>query len=155
MRVTAVLLLCVATAAAAAAAPAAGEGPPPEVLFQQFDLFGTWASDCAAEASPANPHITIRQPAPGVILEDHDLGPQNVVNRYSVLAAQKLSATRLALQVIFQPGREDQERQKLVWAVHGGTLRTLFNQPNDGAARVKNGVAVKYGVETPLLRKCK
>jgi len=155
MRVAAVLLLCVATAGAAAAAPGASQGLPPEVLFKQFDLFGTWASDCAAAASPANPHITIRQPAPGVILEDHDLGPHNVVNRYSVLAAERLSATKLSLQVIFQPGREDEERQKLVWAVKGDTLRTLFNQPNDGPARVKNGVALKYGAETPLLRKCK
>ena len=87
MRLAAVLLLCVAAAGRAAAAPAAGEGPPPEVLFQQFGLFGTWASDCAAQPSPANPHITISQPAPGVVLEDNDLGPDNVVNRYSVLAA--------------------------------------------------------------------
>ena len=147
----AVLLLCIATAGSAAA----GEGPPPEVLFQQFGLFGTWARDCAAEASPANPYVSISQPAPGVILEDNDIGPDNVVNRYSVLAAKKLSSTRLSLQVIFQPGKEGEERQTLVWAVKDGTLRTLFNQPQDGPVRVNDGVVVEYGIATPLLRKCK
>jgi hypothetical protein len=136
-------------------AGATDEGPPAEVVFQQFGLFGTWASDCTAKPSPANPHITISQPAPGVILEDHDLGPHNVVNRYSILAARKLSATRLSLQVIFQPGREGEERQKLVWRVKDGTLRTLFNQPQGGPVRVKDGVAVGLGIATPLLRKCR
>ncbi len=148
-------VLGVLVAAAWAATGAATEGPPPEVLFQQFGLFGTWAGDCAADASPGNPKITISQPAPGVILEDHDLGPHNVVNRYSVLEARKLSATRLALHVIFQPGREGEQRQKLVWAVKDGTLRTLFNQPQGGPVRVQDGVAVKFGIATPLLRKCK
>lgn len=138
----------------ATALPAAADGPSPEQLFRQFDLFGTWASDCAAQASPANPHVLIHMLAPGVILEDHDLGPENVVNRYSVLAAEKLSDTQLAVKVIFQPGREGEERQKLVWAVHDRTLRTMFNQPQDGPARVKDGVAVKFGVATPVLNKC-
>jgi hypothetical protein len=150
------LLLFVATAwplAAPAAAPAAG--PPPEQVFQQFGLFGTWASDCTADASPDNPHVTISQPAPGVILEDNDIGPDNVVNRYSVLAAKKLSDGKLSLKVIFQPGKEDEERQTLIWSVHDGTLRTMFNQPQNGAVRVKDGVAVGYGIQTPLLKKCK
>lgn len=150
MRRMAVLILAVA-----AALPAAASTPPPEQLFQQFGLFGTWASDCAAIASPQNPHVIISQPAPGVILEDNDIGPDNVVNRYSVLAAEKLSATQLSLQVIFQPGKEDEERQTLVWAVHDGTLRTMFNQPKDGPVRVKDGMAVGFGIETPVLRKCK
>lgn len=157
MRRAAVLGLVLATAWAvtASAAGDSGEGPPPEVVFQEFGLFGTWAIDCAVKASPANPHITISQPAPGIILEDHDLGPHNVVNRYSILAARKLSGTRLSLQVIFAPGRKNEERQKLVWRVKDGTLRTLFNQPKDGPVRVRDGVAVGYGIATPLLRKCK
>ena len=135
------------------ALPAAADSNP-EQLFRQFGLFGTWASDCAAEASPANPHVKIHMLAPGVILEDHDLGPDNVVNRYSILAAERLSDTQLAVQVIFQPGKEGEERQKLVWSVHDRSLRTLFNQPQDGPVRVKDGVAVKFGIETPVLRKC-
>ena len=145
---TAAVFLFLLTALPAAA------GSSPEQLFQKFHLFGTWASDCAAEASPANPRVTIHAIAPGVILEDHDLGPKNEVNRYSILSAEQLSDTQIAVQVIFQPGQEDEERQKLVWSVHGRTLRTLFNQPQGGPVRVKDGVAVGYGIETPLLRKC-
>jgi len=147
VRIAAVFLFLV-TALPAAAAPSIDE------LFHRLGLFGTWAGDCSAPASPADPHVTIHAIAPGVILEDHDLGPQNEVNRYSILSAEPLSATQIAVQVIFQPGKADEERQKLVWSVHDGTLRTLFNQPQDGPVRVKDGVAVGYGSKTPLLRKC-
>ena len=147
VRIAAVVLYLV-VALPAAAAPSIDE------LFHRLGLFGTWASDCAASASPADPHVTIHAIAPGVILEDHDLGPDNEVNRYSILSAQPLSGTQIALQVIFQPGQEDEERQKLVWSVHNGTLRTLFNQPQGGPVRVKDGVAVGYDVKTPVLRKC-
>lgn len=144
----AAVFLALVSALPAAAAPSIDD------LFQRLGLFGTWASDCAGKASVANPHVTIRAVAPGVILEDHDLGPDHVVNRYSILSAEQLSATQVAVQVIFQPGKEDEERQKLVWSVHGSTLRTLFNQPQGGPVRVKDGVAVGYGIETPLLKKC-
>lgn len=145
---TAAVFLVLLTALPAAAGPSIDE------LFQRLGLFGTWASDCAGKASAANPHVKIHAVAPGVILEDHDLGPNHVVNRYSILSAEQLSATQIAVQVIFQPGKEDEERQKLVWSVQDGTLRTLFNQPQDGPVRVKDGVAVGYGVATPLLRRC-
>ena len=135
---------------AAASAPASTT----EGLFRQFGLFGTWAVDCKQDASPENPRVSITMPSPGLIMEDHDLGKDNAVNRYSVLSAEKLSDTRLAVSVIFQPGKDTEERQKLVWAVHDGTLRTLFNQPVNGPVRVKDGVAVGYSIQTPLLKKC-
>ncbi len=139
---------------AAAMSAAATPAPSTEDLFRQFGLFGTWAVDCNQDASPDNPRVSITSPSPGLILEDHDLGRDNAINRYSILSAEKISDTRLSVQVIFQPGKDTEERQKLVWAVHDGTLRTLFNQPQDGPVRVKDGVAVVYGIQTPLLKKC-
>ncbi len=44
MRIVAVFVLAAATAMSAAAEQAASI----DALFQQFGLFGTWASDCAA-----------------------------------------------------------------------------------------------------------
>ncbi len=148
MRFVMALVLAAATSAAATPAPSADD------LFRQFGLFGTWAVDCRQDASPNNPHVIITAPSPGLILEDHDLGTDNARNRYSILSAEKLSDTLVAVQVIFQPGKEAEERQRLIWAVHDGTLRTLFNQPQDGPVRVKDGVAVAYGIKTPLLKKC-
>lgn len=150
MRLLAALWLASMLSTAAAGA----SSPSTEDLFRQFDLFGTWAVDCRRDASPDNPRVSITMPSPGIILEDHDLGKENAINRYSILSAEKLSDTRIAVQVIFQPGKENEERQRLVWAVHDRTLRTLFNQPQDKPVRVKDGVAVGYGVKTPLLRKC-
>ena len=149
MRWVVALVLAAVMSAAADAQPLTTEE-----IFHQFGLFGTWAVNCKREASPDNPRVTIYTPSPGLILEDHDLGSDNAVNRYSILSAEKLSEMRLSVQVIFQPGKDTEERQKLVWAVHDGTLRTLFNQPQDGPVRVQDGLAVAYGVQTPLLKKC-
>jgi len=123
-------------------------------LFEQFGLFGTWATDCARPATPINPHVSITHPSSGLVLEDHDLGPDFAINRYSVLSAEQISATNLAVNVIFQPGTEVEERQKLIFAVRGNTRRTLFNQPDGGAVRVKDGVALARGKKTPVLQKC-
>ncbi len=147
MRLVAALVLAAVMSAAEAA-------PSTEELFQQFGLFGTWAVDCKRSPSPDNPHVNITSPSRGLILEDHDLGKDNTVNRYSILSAEKLSATQISVRVIFQPGGGSEERQRLIRAVHDGTLRTVFNQPEDGPVRVKDGVAVAYGVRTPLLKKC-
>jgi hypothetical protein len=90
----------------------------------------------------------------GLVLEDHDLGPEFAVNRYSVLSAEQVSATSLSVSVIFQPGTEAEERQRLIFAVRDNTRRTLFNQADGGAVRVRDGIAVARGSKTPLLQKC-
>jgi hypothetical protein len=71
-----------------------------------------------------------------------------------VLSAEQVSATSLSVSVIFQPGTEAEERQKLIFAVRDNTRRTLFNQADGGAVRVKDGIAVARGSKTPLLQKC-
>lgn len=133
--------------------PHAGAAPVEDV-FQKFGLFGTWAADCEKPATPANPRVTITTPSAGLVLEDHNLGPDFAVNHYSVLSAEQLSTTNISVDVIFQPGTEGEERQKLVLAVRDNTRRTVFNQTDGGAVRVKDGVALARGSKTPLLRKC-
>ena len=148
MRIAAVLMLAAATVVAAAQTAAV------DALFRQFGLFGAWASDCGAPASPANPHVSITVPSPGLVLESHDLGPNYTINRYSMLSAERLSAEQISVDVIFQPGIDDEERQKLVFLVRKGTRRTLFNQVDGGPVRVKDGIVVARGVKTPVLNKC-
>ncbi len=138
--------------AALAIMPAAA--PSVENLFQEFDLFGNWAADCKQPATPANPHVGITMPSPGLVLEEHDLGADFARNRYSVLSAEKLSATSLSVAVIFQPGAQGEERQTLVFQIRKATRRTMFNQPAGGAVRVKDGIALARGSKTPVLRKC-
>ncbi len=149
MRLTIVFLLvaffCVVGDASAASV---------DELFQQFGLFGTWAADCNQPATPANPRVSIITPSAGLVLEDHNLGPDFAINRYSILSAEKTSPNGLSVEVIFQPGTEVEERQKLVFAVRDNTRRTIFNQTNAGVVRVKDGIALARGSKTPLLRKC-
>lgn len=125
-----------------------------EALFHQFNLFGTWAVDCQEMPAPANPHVGISNPSAGLVLEDHDLGGGYAANRYSVLSAQALSPTRLAFEAIFQPGREGEERQRMIFQIRDNTRRTLFNQVDGGAVRVRNGIALAGRARTPVLRKC-
>ncbi len=145
MRLVAVLVFVAATSAAAA---------PVDTLFQEFGLFGTWAPDCKQPATPANPHVSITIPSPGLVREEHDLGPNYTVNQYSMLSAERLSADELSVEVIFQPGTETEERQKLVFQVRKDTRRTMFNQPQDGPVRVKDGIVLARGAKTPVLNKC-
>ncbi len=70
------------------------------------------------------------------------------------LSAERVSASSISVEVIFQPGTEVEERQKLVFSVHDNTRRTMFNQADGGTVRVKDGVALARGSKTPLLRKC-
>jgi hypothetical protein len=72
-----------------------------------------------------------------------------------VLSATRLSATEVALEVVFQPGNEVAHQQKLVMRVAHGRRRTLFNQPQDDKVRVKDGVVLGVGVKTPTLTKCR
>ncbi len=145
MRLVVVLVLAGATSAAAA---------PVDMVFQEFGLFGTWAPDCKQSATPTNPHVSITTPSPGLVREDHDLGPNYTVNHYSMLSAERLSADELSVEVIFQPGTETEERQKLVFLVRKDTRRTMFNQPDNGPVRVKDGIVLARGAKTPILNKC-
>jgi hypothetical protein len=150
MRIAAVMVLAFATAMPSATAKAASV----DELFQQFGLFGTWAADCEEAASPANPHVNITTPSAGLVLESHDIGSLYAINRYSMVSAERISTEQLSVTVIFQPGTETGERQKLVFRVRARTRRTMFNQPDGGEVRVKDGVVLSQGVKTPVLRKC-
>lgn len=147
-------LVAVIGVAALVALPEIAYAASVEEVFQEFGLFGIWATDCNSPATPGNPHVSVTAPSAGLVLEDHDLGPDFAVNRYSVLSAESVSRTNVSVQVIFQPGTTGEERQKLVFAVKNNTRRTIFNQSDAGAIRVKDGIAVARGSRTPLLRKC-
>ena len=149
MRIAAFIVVAVA-----AAVQTAAQAAPVDALFQQLGLFGTWASDCGRPASPDNPHVNIATSSPGLVVENYDFGRDYAVNHYSVLSAERLSDDRLSVEVIFQPGTDAEERQKLVFLVHDRRRRTLFNQPEGGAVRVKDGVVLARGIKTPVLTKC-
>jgi hypothetical protein len=126
-----------------------------EKLFARSGLFGTWAVQCKARPTPANPHVSISNPSAGLVLEDQDFGAGTSVNRYTVTAAEALSPTRLAVEVIFRPGKTDEERQRLIYEIRGDTRRTLYNRTAGGAVRVKEGIVLAAGKRTPVLKKCR
>jgi hypothetical protein len=123
-------------------------------LFKIYDLFGEWAVDCKAQASPENPHVVVNEPEPGRVIERHDLGQRYGTNTYRMLNAHRVSATRIGIEAVFQPGSEAEQTQEIVLSVRDGARRTMFTRVQGGAVRVKDGAVVGYDVRTPTLRKC-
>jgi hypothetical protein len=149
MRLAAVLALM-----AAIIMPAAASETSVDELFHAFWLFGTWAPDCKRAASPENPHVSITTPSAGQVLEEHDLGDGVAINRYKMLSAELLSDDLLSVRTIFQPGTAEERHEQLIFRIRGGTRRTLFNRPDGGEVRVKDGVVLSNESKTPLLHKC-
>ncbi len=149
MRVVSALVLA---ALASSASPPASTGV--SALFKDYGLFGEWAVDCKAQASPDNPHVTVSEPEPGRVVERHDLGSRFTANTYRMVDAHRVSNTRIAIEAVFQPGSEEEQTQELVFSLRDRTRRTIFTQIEGGAVRVKDGVAVGYGFKTPRLKKC-
>lgn len=123
-------------------------------LFKEYGLIGEWAVDCKADASPANPHVEVSEDETGHVVERHDLGPNYRVNAYRMLAAHRVSPSRVSVEAVFEPGDDSDQRQELTFSVRDGTRQTLFTKIEGGAVRVKDGVALGYGVKTPRLKKC-
>jgi hypothetical protein len=140
----------VGTPASSAAVPESAVGD----LYRAFGLLGTFAADCGRPATPDNPYVSVTAPSAGLVLENNDVGPGYATNRYSVLAARRLSADRLEVTVLFRPGAEGEERQTLVFEARNGTRRTIFNRVEGGAIRVRHGIVLAHGIKTPLLKKC-
>src|SRR5262249_59600610 len=88
--------------------PGQADAASADELFRHFNLFGTWATDCKNPPTPSNPFVSITTPSAGLILEDHNLGPDYAVNRYSVLSADQVSSTSVAVNVIFLPASHTQ-----------------------------------------------
>lgn len=123
-------------------------------VFRDFGLFGTWAVVCGQPPSVNNPSVTVTLSDRDAVVEDHVLGGAGMSNHYRILSARPMSDTRVAVQVILNPGGEFEEQQNLIMVVRGHTRRTVFNQAKDGEVHVKDGVALGFGIKTPLLRKC-
>lgn len=129
-----------------------------EPVFRDFSLLGDWAVACDKPASPLNPHVGVTAPGGGLIVESHDVGPDFAPNLYHVTAAVRVGKHDVEARALFRPGTEGEETQTLVLRISKDkkgtdTRRTMFNRGEDGV-RVKNGVAVRSGAKTAVLKRC-
>jgi hypothetical protein len=147
--VAAVIALAAVFSGAVAAKPMSAER-----LFRDFDLFGVWATDCAAPPSIDNPHVSVGMPQPGAVLEQHDFGPDYEPNRYVIVAARRLRDQRLALDALFEQAGAEPQRQLIIVHVQDHTRRTMFTGTGEDSPRVLNGIATATGTPTPVLKKC-
>jgi len=129
-----------------------------EPVFRDFGLLGDWAVACDKPSSPLNPHVNVTAPGAGLIVEHHDVGTDFAPNLYHVVAARRVDSKDIEARALFRPGTENEDEQTLVIRVAKDrqgtdTRRTMFNRGEDGV-RVKNGVAVRSGVKTAVLKRC-
>ena len=129
-----------------------------EPVFRDAGLLGDWAVACDKPASPMNPHVSVTAPGAGLIVEHHDVGADFAPNLYHVVAARRIDSKDIEARALFRPGTENEDEQTLVMRVakdKKGTdiRRTMFNRGEDGV-RVKNGIAVRSGMKTAVLRRC-
>jgi len=150
MRVCAAIVLI-----AMLSAPASARKPSVAELFNEFGLFGVWAINCEGEPAIDNPRATLLRPPPsGPVIENDDTGPGTYVNHYTIVAARRLGEDTLSVKVIYRTGARHQQLQDQVWRVRDNEWRTLFNKPKGEPARVKDGIVVGSGSETPVLHRC-
>jgi hypothetical protein len=156
MRVAAFVLVLLTGVLPAAAQDAKAPANPAgiEAVLRDAGLFGTWAVNCEGAPTPANPHVSILMGDGDNVIERHELGGDYEINNYRVIAAKRLSKSRVAVEVVFKPGSDREEEQSLVLAVENGTRRTMFNRIAGGAVVVKDGVVAGHKVRTPVLKKC-
>jgi len=129
-----------------------------EPVFREFGLLGNWAAACDKPASPMNPHVSVTAPGAGLIVESHDVGADFAPNLYHVVSARRIDKRDIEARALFRPGTESEEAQTLVMRVAKDkngtdTRRTMFNRGEDGV-RVKNGIAVRSGAKTAVLKRC-
>ena len=129
-----------------------------EPVFRELNLLGNWALDCNAPASPRNPHVATTAPGDGRVFETHDVGTEYAANLYHFVAARRIDKDSVEAQALFRPGGEGEEAQTLVMRISRDakgtdTRRTIYNRGDDGV-RVKNGVALRSGLKTPVLKRC-
>lgn len=144
-----VLLLMLSSTAAAT------QNPSVTKLFDEFGLFGTWATDCNRAPAVDNPYATVIRPTgTGPVIEKDDAGPSAYVNRYTIVSAKRLTADTLSVTTVYRVGKQEKQVQDQIWFVRDGSWRTLFNQPKGETALVKDGNVVGSGIKTPILHRC-
>ena len=159
---------CIAALSVMPAIAATGPGPDnaelaqpsftAEPVFRDLNLLGNWALDCGQAASPQNPHVATTAPGDGRVVETHDVGADYASNLYHFVAARRLDKDSGEARALFRPGVEGEEAQTLVMRISRDakgtdTRRTIYNRGDDGV-RVKNGVALRSGLKTPVLKRC-
>ena len=125
-----------------------------EAVLRDAGMFGTWAVDCQAAPTPANPHVSMLMADSGSVIARHELGGDFEISTYQVVAAMRLSKTRVSVDVLFKPGSAREQEQSLVFAIENETRRTMFNRIAGGAVVVKDGIVAGHNVKTPVLKKC-
>jgi len=130
-----------------------------EPVFREFGLLGNWAAACGKPASPMNPRVSVTAPGAGLIVENHDVGPDFAPNLYHFVSARRVDKSDVEAKALFRPGTENEETQTLVMRITKDkkgidTRRTMFNRGEDGEVRVKDGVAVRSGAKTAVLKRC-
>jgi hypothetical protein len=125
----------------------------PVRTVDEFGLFGTWADDCSAEASPTNQYAVFLLTSRGNAELRNDFGPDYEQMIYRIVAAQRLSYFRLALRQLLTT--DDQIVLNVVMIKSSDRIRVWSSRGADGSTFVENGaIPSANDQETGWLVRC-
>jgi hypothetical protein len=121
--------------------------------LQDFGLLGTWASECAQDASPMNNHATFSSTAAGGAQLRYESGADFEDSIYAISNAKLVEPDKLAMRQVLV-GNE-QVTLDIVLLKDNNRIRIWSSAFPDGTPLVEEGVLTSFtGRETRWMTRC-
>ncbi|HEY7611091.1 MAG TPA: hypothetical protein VIF14_17825 [Alphaproteobacteria bacterium] len=142
-------LLPLLALALAAATPARAQTAL--ALFQEMELVGTFAYDCARAAGDnGNVRTIYAGAANGALTLTYEFGPARAPNRYTILTAHQVAPGR----VFYLEELSDGRRIEIVLLKQGNRIRVWSSRMVTGQVLVANGRFASDGRDSPWQTRC-
>ena len=128
---------------------AAGEGSGERDGFERFGLYGRWAVDCRAAASPANPVLSLTPIGYGAVAYHLSMGGSPADFDTQIRDVRVISDREIAFSFAARGAT-----YHVVLVKSGDRFRSMQSSSDDGKVAIKDGVYVASGKETPSFQKC-
>ncbi len=118
-------------------------------VVRDWNLLGTWATDCSKLPAPDNPYATYVQRESAVFL-DRDVGSNR--DSLAIVDASARHDGTIAIVIAFE--RPRQHRTNVLAKGADGRIRAMSNHDSKGKFSVRNGVVLNLKRPTPWQERC-
>ncbi len=134
-------------------APAAG-AQTVENVFLEFDLLGTWATDCSQPAGHAgrNTHTIYAAAPSGAVTLTYDNGPSMALTVNTILSAERRGDDRI---FYLQENQRSKVRIEILLVKSGNAIKVWSSRRTTGEVLVRDGKFAADGVESPRQSRCR
>ena len=118
-------------------------------VVRDWNLLGTWATDCSKPPAPQNPYATYVQREYTVFL-DRDVGRNR--DSLAIVDASAQHDGTIAIVIAFE--RPRQQRTNVLAKSADGRIRAMSNHDGKGQYSVRDGVMLGLKQPTPWQQRC-